>query len=113
MFVAPYPGKLLKIMYNGSGNFSGGAVSFTFEQIPRNVSWTTPTVLETVTVTGPTNSSADPNMVTANFVGGSGTNAFVAGDMLMVGLQYDTGVGSSNSRHFFTLVFEFDFSSLA
>jgi len=110
MFVAPCPGKLLKIMYNGSGNFSGGDVSFTFEQIPRNVAWTTPTVLETVAVTGPTNNATDPNMATASF--GDDT-AFVAGDMLMVGLQYDTGVGSSNSRHFFTLVFEFDFSGLA
>ena len=110
MFVAPYPGKLLKIMYNGSGNFSGGDVAFTFEQIPRNVAWTTPTVLETVTVTGPTNNSTDPNMATATFGAGS---AFVAGDMLMVGLEYDTSVGSSNSRHFFTLVFEFDFSGLA
>ena len=113
-FVAPFAGKLLKVMYRGSGDFSGGAVSFTLEQIDRNEAFlTTPDVLETITVTGPTNDTTDPNMVTANFVGGSGTNAFVAGDMIMLGMQFDTDVTGSNSRHFFTLVFEFDFSGLA
>ena len=113
-FVAPFAGKLLKVMYRGSGDFSGGDVSFTLEQIDRNEAFlTTPDVLETITVTGPTNDTTDPNMVTANFVGGGGTNAFVAGDMIMLGMQFDTDVTGSNSRHFFTLVFEFDFSGLA
>jgi len=113
-FVAPYAGKLLKVMYRASGGLSGGDVTFTLEQIPRNgVFLTTPNVLETITVTGPTNNTTDPNMVTANFVGGSGTNAFVAGDQIMLGMQFDTDVTGSNSRHFFTLVFEFDFSGLA
>ena len=113
-FVAPYPGKLLKVMYRASGNLSGGDVTFTLEQIDRNETFlTTPDVLETITVTGPTNNTTDPNMVTANFVGGSGTNAFVAGDQIMLGMQFDTDVTGSSSRHFFTLVFEFDFSGLA
>jgi len=113
-FVAPFDGKLLKLMYNGSGNFSGGEFSFTLEQIPRNVAFaTTPTVLETIAIDGPTNDTTDPNMIIANFVGGSGTNSFTAGDLIMVGIQSDADVTSSTSKHFFTLVFEFDFSSLA
>jgi len=113
-FVAPFAGKLLKLMYNGSGNFSGGEFSFTLEQIPRNVAFaTTPTVLETIAIDGPTNDTTDPNMIIANFVGGSGTNSFTAGDLIMVGIQSDADVTSSTSKHFFTLVFEFDFSSLA
>ena len=113
-FVAPYAGKLLKVMYRSSSNLSGGDVTFTLEQIDRNETFlTTPDVLETITVTGPTNNTTDPNMVTANFVGGSGTNAFVAGDQIMLGMQFDTDVTGSSSRHFFTLVFEFDFSGVA
>ena len=113
-FVAPYPGKLLKVMYRGSGNYSGGEFTFTLEQIKRNESFlATPTVLETIAIDGPTNNTTDPNMVTANFVGGSGTNAFVAGDMVLLGIQSDTDVTGSNSKHFVTLVFEFDFSGLA
>jgi hypothetical protein len=113
-FVAPFAGKLLKLMYNGSGNFSGGEFSFTLEQIPRNVAFaTTPTVLETIAIDGPTNDTTDPNMVIADFTGGSGTNAFTAGDIIMVGIQSDTDVTSGTSKHFFTLVFEFDFSGLA
>ena len=113
-FVAPFAGKLLKLMYNGSANFAGGEFSFTLEQIPRNVGFaTTPTVLDTITITGPTNNTTDPNMVIADFTSGSGTNAFTAGDMVMVGIQSDTDVTASISKHFFTLVFEFDFSGLA
>jgi len=113
-FVAPFAGKLLKLMYNGSANFAGGEFSFTLEQIPRNVGFaTTPTVLETIAIDGPTNNTTDPNMVIADFTGGSGTNAFTAGDMIMVGIQSDTDVTASISKHFFTLVFEFDFSGLA
>jgi len=113
-FVAPYNGKLLKLMYRGSGNFSGGDVAFTLEQIDRNEAFlTTPDVLETITVTGPTNTTTDPNMVTANFVGGSGTNTFVAGDHILIGMQFDTDVTASGSKHFITLVFEFDFSGVA
>jgi hypothetical protein len=113
-FVAPYSGKLLKVMYRASGNLSGGDVTFTLEQIDRNEAFlTTPDVLETITVTGPTNNTTDPNMVTANFVGGSGTNAFVAGDYILLGMQYDTDVTASGSKHFLTLVFEFDFSGVA
>ena len=113
-FVAPFNGKLLKVMYRGSGAFSGGNVSFTLEQIDRNEAFlTTPDILETITVAGPTNDTTDPNMVTANFVGGSGTNAFVAGDYILLGMQYDTDVTATASRHFLTLVFEFDFSGLA
>jgi hypothetical protein len=40
-FVAPFAGKLLKIMFRGSGNFSGGDFTFTLEQIPRNVAFNT------------------------------------------------------------------------
>ena len=113
-FPAPYPGKLLKVMYRASGGLSGGDVSIRLESIPRNGAFlTTPTVLETVVITGPTNNTTDPNMITADFVDGSGTNAFVAGDQIMVSVQYDTDVTGGSSRHFFTLVFEFDFSSLA
>ena len=113
-FVAPFAGKLLKVMYRGSGDFSGGAVSFTLEQIDRNEAFlTTPDVLETITVTGPTNDTTDPNMVTADFVGGSGTNAFVAGDVIMLGMQFDVDAMSGTPKHFLTLVFEFDFSGLA
>ena len=107
-------GKLLKLMYRGSGNFSGGDVTFTLEQIDRNEAFlTTPDVLETITVTGPTNNTTDPNMVTANFVGGGGTNAFVAGDHILIGMQFETDVTASSSKHFITLVFEFDFSGVA
>ena len=84
------------------------------EQIDRNEAFlTTPDVLETITVTGPTNNTTDPNMIIADFAGGSGTNSFTAGDTIMVGIQSDTDVTASTSKHFFTLVFEFDFSGLA
>ena len=52
-------------------------------------------------------------MITVNFVGGSGTNAFVAGDMILLGMVFDTDVTGGSSKHFLTLVFEFDFSGLA
>ena len=114
-FLAPFSGKLLKVMYRASGNLSGSSNSVTFrlEQIPRNVGWTTPTVLETIAVDGPTNNTTDPNMVTADFVGGSGTNSFVAGDMIMVSMQHSADVAGSSTRHFFTLIFETDYTSLA
>ena len=114
-FLAPFPGKLLKVMYRASGNLSGSSNSVTFrlEQVPRNVSWTTPTVLETIAVNGPTNDTTDPNMVTANFVGGDGTNVFAAGDTIMVSMQHSADVAASATRHFFTLVFEMDYSGLA
>ena len=113
-FVAPFAGKLLKIMFRGSGNFSGGDFTFTLEQIPRNVAFnTSATTLETIAITGPTNNTTDPNMVTVNFVGGGGTNAFTAGDIIQVGIQSDTDVTGGSSKLFFTLVFEFDFSGLA
>ena len=114
-FLAPFPGKLLKVMYRASGNLSGSSNSVTFrlEQIPRNVGWTTPTILETIAVDGPTNNTTDPNMVTANFVGGSGTNSFTAGDMIMVSMQHSADVAASSTRHFFTLIFETDYTSLA
>ena len=114
-FLAPFSGKLLKVMYRASGNLSGSSNSVTFrlEQIPRNVGWTTPTVLETIAVDGPTNNTTDPNMVTADFVGGSGTNSFVAGDMIMVSMQHSADVAGGSTRHFFTLIFETDYTSLA
>ena len=113
-FVAPFAGKLLKLMYRGSGNFSGGDFAFTLEQIPRNVAFSTSaTVLDTITITGPTNNTTDPNMIIADFAGGSCTNSFTAGDIIQVGIQSDTDVTASTSKHFFTLVFEFDFSGLA
>ena len=115
-FVAPYTGKLLKLMYRGSGNFSGGTFTFTLEKITRNGAFATGgslSTIETITATGPTNNATDPNMITVDFVGGSGTNAFVAGDNILVGIQSDTDVTSGTSKHFFTLVFEFDFSGLA
>ena len=115
-FVSPYPGKLLKVMYRGSGNFSGGTFSFTLEKIKKDGAFATGgnlSTLETITGTGPTNNATDPNMITLNFVGGSGTNAFAAGDNIMVGIQSDTDVTAGTSKHFFTLVFEFDFSGLA
>ena len=115
-FVAPFAGKLLKIMFRGSGNFSASSAEFTFtlEQIPRNVAFsTTATTLETIAIDGPTNNTTDPNMVIANFVGGDGTNAFTAGDIIQVGIQSDTDVTGGSSKLFFTLVFEFDFSGLA
>jgi len=114
-FIAPFAGKLLKVMYRASGNLSGSSNSVTFrlEQVPRNVAWTTPTVLETIAVDGPTNNTTDPNMVTANFVGGSGTNVFVAGDTIMVSMQHSADVAAGTTRHFFTLVFEMDYSGLA
>ena len=115
-FVAPYTGKLLKLMYRGSGNFSGGTFTFTLEKITRNGAFATGgslSTIETITATGPTNNATDPNMITVDFVDGSGTNAFVAGDNILVGIQSDTDVTSGTSKHFFTLVFEFDFSGLA
>jgi hypothetical protein len=114
-FLAPFPGKLLKVMYRASGNLSGSSNSVTFrlEQVPRNVGWTTPTVLETIAVNGPTNDTTDPNMVTANFVGGDGTNVFAAGDTIMVSMQHSADVAAGTTRHFFTLVFEMDYSGLA
>jgi len=115
-FVAPFAGKLLKIMFRGSGNFSASSAEFTFtlEQIPRNVAFsTTATTLETIAIDGPTNNTTDPNMVIANFVGGDGTNAFTAGDLIQVGIQSDTDVTGGSSKLFFTFVFEFDFSGLA
>jgi len=115
-FVAPFAGKLLKIMFRGSGNFSASSAEFTFtlEQIPRNVAFsTTATTLETIAIDGPTNNTTDPNMVIANFVGGDGTNAFTAGDIIQVGIQSDTDVTGGSSKLFFTFVFEFDFSGLA
>tara|TARA_R110002126_G_scaffold80193_1_gene198807 strand:- start:434 stop:1048 length:615 start_codon:yes stop_codon:yes gene_type:complete len=114
-FLAPFSGKLLKVMYRASGSLSGSSNSVTFrlEQIPRNVGWTTPTILETIAVDGPTNNTTDPNMVTANFVGGSGTNSFAAGDMIMVSMQHSADVAASSTRHFFTLIFETDYTSLA
>ena len=115
-FVAPYAGKLLKLMYRGSGNFSGGTFTFTLEKIKKDGAFATGgnlSTIETITATGPTNNGTDPNMITVNFVGGSGTNAFAAGDNIMLGIQSDTDVTSGSSKHFFTLVFEFDFSGLA
>ena len=115
-FVAPYAGKLLKLMYRGSGNFSGGTFTFTLEKIKKDGAFATGgnlSTIETITATGPTNNATDPNMITVNFVGGSGTNAFAAGDNIMLGIQSDTDVTSGSSKHFFTLVFEFDFSGLA
>jgi len=115
-FVAPFAGKLLKIMFRGSGNFSASSAEFTFtlEQIPRNVAFnTTATTLKTIAIDGPTNNTTDPNMVIADFVGGSGTNAFTAGDIIQVGIQSDTDVTGGSSKLFFTFVFEFDFSGLA
>jgi len=115
-FVAPFAGKLLKIMFRGSGNFSASSAEFTFtlEQIPRNVAFnTTATTLETIAIAGPTNNTTDPNMVIADFVGGGGTNAFTAGDIIQVGIQSDTDVTGGSSKLFFTFVFEFDFSGLA
>jgi len=115
-FVAPFAGKLLKIMFRGSGNFSASSAEFTFtlEQIPRNVAFsTTATTLKTIAIDGPTNNTTDPNMVIANFVGGDGTNAFTAGDLIQVGIQSDTDVTGGSSKLFFTFVFEFDFSGLA
>ena len=114
-FLAPFSGKLLKVMYRASGNLSGSSNSVTFrlEQIPRNVGWTTPTILETIAVDGPTNNTTDPNMVTADFVGGSGTNSFAAGDMIMVSMQHSADVTAGSTRHFFTLIFETDYTSLA
>jgi len=115
-FVAPFAGKLLKIMFRGSGNFNASSAEFTFtlEQIPRNVAFnTTATTLETIAIDGPTNNTTDPNMVIADFVGGSGTNAFTAGDIIQVGIESDTDVTGGSSKFFFTLVFEFDFSGLA
>jgi hypothetical protein len=109
-FVAPYAGKLLKVMYRGSGNFSGGTFTFTLEKIKKDGAFATGgnlSTLETITGTGPTNNATDPNMITLNFVGGSGTNAFAAGDNIMVGIQSDTDVTSGTSKHFFTFVFEF------
>jgi len=115
-FVAPFAGKLLKIMFRGSGNFNASSAEFTFtlEQIPRNVAFnTTATTLKTIAIDGPTNNTTDPNMVIADFVGGSGTNAFTAGDIIQVGIESDTDVTGGSSKFFFTLVFEFDFSGLA
>ena len=115
-FVAPFAGKLLKLMYRGSGNYSGATFTFTLEKIKKDGAFATGgnlSTLETITATGPTNNSTDPNMITVNFVGGGGTNAFAAGDNIMVGIQSDTDVTSGSSKHFFTLVTEFDFSGLA
>ena len=115
-FVAPYNGKLLKLMHRTSGNFSTKTVDFTLETISRNAAFSsTINVLETVQVAGPTNSNGDddPNMVVANFVGGSGTNAFTAGDHVMIGIEYNATHGSSVAKYFFTLVFEFDVSGEA
>ena len=115
-FVAPFAGKLLKLMYRGSGNYSGATFTFTLEKIKKDGAFATGSnlsTLETITATGPTNNGTDPNMITVNFVGGGGTNAFAAGDNIMVGIQSDTDVTSSSSKHFFTLVTEFDFSGLA
>ena len=52
-------------------------------------------------------------MITVDFVGGSGTNVFAAGDNILVGIQSDTDVTAGSSKLFFTLVTEFDFSGLA
>jgi len=114
-FLAPFAGKLLKVMYRASGDLSGSSNSVTFrlEQVPRNAAWGTPTILETIAVDGPTNNTTDPNMVTASFVGGSGTNVFAAGDTIMVSLQHSADVSAGSTRHFFTLVFEMDYSGLA
>ena len=115
-FVAPFAGKLLKVMYRGSGDFSGGEISFRLEQIPAVgvVFLTTPTILKTVAMDGPTNATdGSLNMITVDFASGGGTNAFVAGDQIMLSVQSDTDVTSAGSKHFLTLVFEFDFSSLA
>jgi hypothetical protein len=103
-------------MYRGSGNYSGATFTFTLEKIKKDGAFATGgnlITLETITATGPTNNGTDPNMITVNFVGGGGTNAFAAGDNIMVGIQSDTDVTSSSSKHFFTLVTEFDFSGLA
>ena len=115
-FVAPFAGKVLKLMYRGSGNFSGATFTFTLEKIKKDGAFATSgnlSTLETITATGPTNNATDPNMITVNFVGGGGTNAFAAGDNIMIGIQSDTDVTSGSSKHFFTLVTEFDFSGLA
>ena len=115
-FVAPFAGKVLKLMYRGSGNFSGATFTFTLEKIKKDGAFATGgnlSTLETITATGPTNNGTDPNMITVNFVGGGGTNVFSAGDNIMIGLQSDTDVTSGSSKHFFTLVTEFDFSGLA
>jgi len=115
-FVAPFAGKLLKLMYRGSGNYSGATFTFTLEKIKKDGAFATSgnlSTLETITATGPTNNATDPNMITVNFVGGGGTNAFAAGDNIMVGIQSDTDVTGGSSKHFFTLVTEFDFSGLA
>ena len=114
-FLAPFAGKLLKVMYRASGDLSGSSNSVTFrlEQVPRNAAWGTPTILETIAVDGPTNNTTDPNMAIASFVGGDGTNVFAAGDTIMVSLQHSADVSAGSTRHFFTLVFEMDYSGLA
>ena len=103
-------------MFRGSGNLSGATFTFTLEKIKKDGAFTTSgnlSTLETVTATGPTNNSTDPNMITVDFVGGSGTNVFAAGDNILVGIQSDTDVTAGSSKLFFTLVTEFDFSGLA
>jgi len=115
-FVAPFNGKVLKLMYRGSGNYSGATFTFTLEKIKKDGAFATSgnlSTLETITATGPTNNGTDPNMIIVDFVGGSGTNAFSAGDNIMIGIQSDTDVTGGSSKHFFTLVTEFDFSGLA
>ena len=110
-FLAPVGGKLLKIHWRTNQNHSGQTTTFALLNWDSNEAFTTgnATDLGTKAVT-PANQN---NVTTIDFqTGVTGTNAFTAGETLAISMQNSSAVNAgSNTKYWFTAVFEFDFSS--
>ena len=111
-FLAPVGGKLLKLHWRTNQDHSGQTTTFALLNWDSNEAFTTgnATDLGTKAVT-PANQN---NVTTVDFQSSltSGTNAFTAGETLAISMQNSSAINSgSNTKYWFTAVFEFDFSS--
>lgn len=112
--VMPVPGKLLKIhmRVNQHHNTSSNTCTFKLYDVDDGEIWNTgnASVLGTKVIDG----TGKEDVMVADFTdlttsGASGTNAFVAGDMIGISLTNSQDLATTN--YIVTMVFELDFSS--